>query len=163
MSELRKKAVEAYGQRAQQNAEDQTKATLEEMERNRGLLRMLLERLAPSAARSGQIHISDDVKWGVIGSIEGEDLRFTLDKERYLTVLGPCPHCGTEVHSRFIRDEGDLGEMIVNFQPEPFHRCPGVEASGAVAFYLYCGACSERVLPVARGRDYFCPHCNLHL
>jgi len=159
MKSLKDLAIEAHNRQRKVEEKQQSEINRAELSKRAERLITLIGNLVPNDQMS-YIYSNDDPTWGVVGTVNDEDLRFALDDENELTLLGECPHCGDEVRSRFIESRARLGEMIENFQPEPAHRCSGIEATGAPKKYLFHGGCNNKVYPQTRNGKYYCPVCQ---
>src|SRR5918993_4765034 len=109
MGTLRDKAIQAYREK-QAREEAQRGVAVEQsfsvlfQTINRFILHVL------PATRAEDIKVAKDATWGAVGTIRGEDVRFTADAESNVYALGQCPHCGRECRSQPFSDLAGLGE-----------------------------------------------------
>ena len=122
MGTLRDKAIQAY--REKQAREGARRGVT--VEPSFGVLFQTINRfilhILP-AARAEDVRVEKDATWGAVGTIRGEDVRFTADAELNVYLLGQCPHCGRECRSQPFSNLEGLGERLQNFRPENAHSC----------------------------------------
>ena len=156
---LKDEARKAYQQSQEEREQKTWERDVEQEKRKAELLRLYIPRLFSFSAQP-KIEVVPDPFFGVVARLPYEDLRFAMEGNSGISLIGNCPYCDTEVLSRFLEEEVELGEMLESFCPSPSHQCDGTRERKLPTKYGFHGACFRTGYPRIVDGKTLCPYCD---